>query len=237
MSRKMAIIGGIGSESGLSPALISSLLAEDYHVMGIARSPAGKQEVMAPFSQEPKVEFLWGDLSDASFLAKLVNRFESGGDTIDVYIHQAAKLVLKPFLESDIGDFEACWDTGVKTAVVATKALLPAMLARGKGTMIFTGATASMRGSAKSAPFAAAKFALRALSQSLAREFGPRGIHVAHVIVDGVIAGNRAQETFGLAPKACIQPHALAKVFVDLVRQDASCWTQELDVRPAVERF
>jgi NAD(P)-dependent dehydrogenase (short-subunit alcohol dehydrogenase family) len=109
------------------------------------------------------------------------------------------------------------------------------MLARGGGTLIFTGATASLRGGAGFANLAVGKFGLRALAQSMARELGPQGVHVAHVIVDGLIgAGNQAG---GGLPDSRLDPAAIAENYLALHRQHRSAWTQELDLRPWVERF
>ncbi|HAU06409.1 MAG TPA: hypothetical protein DCS49_01295, partial [Gammaproteobacteria bacterium] len=102
---------------------------------------------------------------------------------------------------------------------------------------ILTGATASLKANANSSPFAIAKFGLRALSQSLAREFGPQGIHISHLIIDGIITGERAQQQFNIHPSSCIKADSLAAVYLDLMRQDPSCWSQEIDVRPATETF
>ena len=100
-----------------------------------------------------------------------------------------------------------------------------------------TGATASIRGGAKFAAFASAKFALRGLAQSLAREFGPQGIHVAHVLIDGLIWGPPARDLHGAEQINCISPESIAKTYMGLIEQDSSCWTHEVDIRPYKESF
>jgi NAD(P)-dependent dehydrogenase (short-subunit alcohol dehydrogenase family) len=107
------------------------------------------------------------------------------------------------------------------------------MVTRGAGTIIFTGATASLRGGANFANLASPKFALRAVAQSMARELGPRGIHVAHVIIDGRIG----HADVAAAPDSRLAPEAIAQVYLDLHRQQRSAWSQELDLRPWVEKF
>jgi len=107
------------------------------------------------------------------------------------------------------------------------------MVTRGSGTILFTGATASLRGGANFANLASPKFALRAVAQSMARELGPRGIHVAHIIIDGQIG---AEDTTS-SPDSRLRPEAIAQVYLDLHRQQRSAWTQEMDLRPWVERF
>ncbi|MEO0501075.1 MAG: SDR family oxidoreductase, partial [Pseudomonadota bacterium] len=116
------------------------------------------------------------------------------------------------------------------------------MVPRGRGTILFTGATASMRGAAGFSAFAGAKHALRALAQSMARELGPQGIHVAHIVVDGMIDGKFARENFPdvearLERQEILSPDAIAEAYVMLRRQDRSAWTHELDLRPWTEAF
>jgi len=110
------------------------------------------------------------------------------------------------------------------------------MLPRGSGTILFTGASASVKGYAQSAPFAMGKFALRGLAQSMARELGPQGIHVAHVVVDGGIRSARRPEAAD-RPDALLDPDAIAASYLHLVQQHRSAWTFELEVRPWVEKF
>ncbi len=110
------------------------------------------------------------------------------------------------------------------------------MLPRGSGTILFTGASASVKGYAQSAPFAMGKFALRGLAQSMARELGPQGIHVAHVVVDGGIRSARRPEGAD-RPDAMLDPDAMAASYLHLVRQHRSAWTFELELRPWVEKF
>ena len=120
---------------------------------------------------------------------------------------------------------------GFLTGQAAARAMLP----RGSGTILFTGASASIKGYANSAPFAMAKFALRGLTQSLARELGA-GIHVAHVIVDGGIRSAARPEP-GDRPDSMLDPDAIASAFLHLIDQPRSAWTHEIDLRPWAERF
>jgi NAD(P)-dependent dehydrogenase (short-subunit alcohol dehydrogenase family) len=116
------------------------------------------------------------------------------------------------------------------------------MAPRGRGSILFTGATASLRGSAGFAAFASAKHALRALAQSMARELGPEGIHVAHVVIDGAIDTEFIRETFGDAlaqrgPDAMLAPDDIAEAYWAIHAQPRSAWTFEIDLRPWVERW
>jgi NAD(P)-dependent dehydrogenase (short-subunit alcohol dehydrogenase family) len=147
-------------------------------------------------------------------------------------IYNAHKFLVKPFADTCVADFETVWRTDVLGAVATAKSLLPSMLENGGGTMILSGATASRRGSIGFSAFASAKFALRGLAQSLAREYGPLGIHVAHVIIDGIIRGGHAQQLYNIPDETCIDPSALAAAYLSLIAQPRSAWSQEIDIRP-----
>jgi NAD(P)-dependent dehydrogenase (short-subunit alcohol dehydrogenase family) len=110
------------------------------------------------------------------------------------------------------------------------------MLLVGQGAILFTGASASVKGYPGSAPFAMGKFALRGLAQSIARELAPKGIHVAHVVIDGVIR-NPGREEPADAPDSMLDPDAIARTYLHLLQQDRSVWTWEVELRPWVERF
>ena len=136
-------------------------------------------------------------------------------------------------------DFEDGWRAGCFGGFLVGRAAARLMAPAGRGTILFTGATASLRGSANFAGFAVGKFGLRALAQSMARELGPKGIHVAHVIVDGMIeaehrAGRKRSEN---APDALLDPNAIAEAYWQLHRQPRNAWTHELDLRPWLEKF
>ena len=134
-------------------------------------------------------------------------------------------------------DFEATWRTSVLGAVACAQAVLPGMVQCGRGALIFSGATASIRGAARFAAFAVAKFALRGLAQSLAREYHAQGVHVTHVVLDGLLRGSKSVARFGGRDKAAIDPTEVAKTYRWLAEQEQSAWTHELDLRPASEKF
>jgi NAD(P)-dependent dehydrogenase (short-subunit alcohol dehydrogenase family) len=134
-------------------------------------------------------------------------------------------------------DFEYCWRVGAFAGFLIGQAAARRMVPRGSGTILFTGATASLRGGANFANLASPKFALRAIAQSMARELGPRGIHVAHVIIDGQIGGTARGEGDARLPDSRLAPDAIAEAYLDLHRQHRSAWAQEIDLRPWVERF
>lgn len=127
--------------------------------------------------------------------------------------------------------FEQAWRTGCFAGFLVGRAAAASMLSRGRGTIIFSGATGSIRGGAGFAAFASPKFALRALAQAMARELGPKGIHVAHVVLDGMIAQEDSPS------ERLLQPTAIAETYYQLHLQDRAAWTHELDLRPSSETF
>lgn len=237
MRQDAVVIGGVSENSNFSEALIHALLESGFYVIAIGRNIEAKNRLVERFTNNHQVVFKSGELSDKAILEPIVEDLRSEQRRLSVYIHNAAKLVLKPFLKTASGDFETCWHSSVITAVEAARIFMPVMLEHRQGVMIFTGATASLKGNSGSSPFCVAKFGLRALSQSLAREFGPQGIHVAHVIVDGVIEGMRAQNEFGMSIEKCIQSRDIAAEYIRLIGQSPSCWSQEIDLRPSCEKF
>jgi NAD(P)-dependent dehydrogenase (short-subunit alcohol dehydrogenase family) len=146
------------------------------------------------------------------------------------------------FADLDAATFEAYWRVCCFGAFLTAKRVMPILAAQERGSMIFTGASASLRGRPNFAHFSAAKGALRNLAQSLAREYGPQGVHVAHVLIDGVVNGDQAQSRFGsyidnLGPDGALDPAAIAEAFWMVHRQPRSAWTHELDLRPFKESW
>lgn len=156
----------------------------------------------------------------------------------EVFVYNAGAFQMGGILEITPEQFDFCLKANCAGAFYGARQILPAMQEAGRGTVLLTGATASMRGSAKFAALATGKFGLRALSQSMAREFGPQGVHVAHVIVDGQINTPRVRE---MSPdrdeNTMLSPDAIAETYWQLHAQDPTAWTLELDVRPSPESF
>ncbi|HET9625798.1 MAG TPA: SDR family NAD(P)-dependent oxidoreductase [Kofleriaceae bacterium] len=156
----------------------------------------------------------------------------------DVLVYNAGAFEVASVLDITPADLERTWKTNCLGGLIASQAVLPAMLREGRGTILFSGATASLRGGARFAHLAVGKFGLRALAQSMARELGPRGVHVAHVLIDAVIDTPRIRARFADGdPSKYAAPAALAESYWHLYTQDPSAWTHELDLRPSVEKF
>jgi NAD(P)-dependent dehydrogenase (short-subunit alcohol dehydrogenase family) len=214
------IIAGYGP--GLGQAIKELFEKNGYHVTSLARST----------EQYPV------DLSNAKQTKVVIRKAIAEHGPPDTVIHNVAVLIKGKFLNLDAADFEQAWRSIVLSAVNISHAVIPAMQAQGKGTLILTGATASMRGSSGFSPFSSAKFALRGLAQSLAREFQPHGIHVVHPVIDGIIWSELSLARFpNIKQENCLQPEELAKTYWDLAHQSPSAWTHELDIRPSSEHF
>jgi NAD(P)-dependent dehydrogenase (short-subunit alcohol dehydrogenase family) len=158
-------------------------------------------------------------------------------------VHNAGGFARKSLLETSAAEFEQAWCNACLGGFLVGREAVRLMLAGGdgkrhRGTLIFTGATASLRGGAQFHNIAVSKFGVRALAQSMAREFQPRGIHVAHVIIDGQIESERPGRSVAeRGIDAVLSPDAIAETYYQLHLQPPSAWTQELDLRPYVEKF
>ncbi len=233
-----AMIGGVGP--GLGEVLVKRLIAGGYQVAGLARTQTSLSRLNEELNEDPAAPMFKGlacDLTDEKAVEDVVTEVWKDWGDIDLYIHNPSGLVLKPFMETDPEDFESLWRVFCLGAVHATRAVLPSMLKAKSGCLLYIGATASVKAGPKSAAFASAKFALRGLAQSLARAHGPQGVHVAHLIIDGVIWSERAANRSGIAEEDCLNPEAIAETCFHIITQDRSAWTHELDIRPDTEAF
>lgn len=156
----------------------------------------------------------------------------------DLVVYNAGAYQPAAVVDITVDDFERCWRVGCLGGFLCGREAARSMLQAGHGTILFTGATASIRGGAGFANLAVGKFGLRALSQSMARELGPKNIHVAHVIIDGQILSERYAALAADRPDdGLLDPDKIAGNYLQLHKQQRSAWTQELDLRPWVEKF
>lgn len=185
------------------------------------------------------------DVASASFVGEVFRNVVEDVGTPRLVVFNAGTFVPQGIVETEPDEFERCWRIGCMGGFLAAQQTVEAMRDAGPrddgtlGTMLFTGATASLRGGAGFQNLAVGKFGLRALAQSMAREYGPEGIHVAHVVIDGQIrnddrAGHSAAER---GADAVLDPDAIAETYWHLHTQHRSAWTHELDLRPWVEKF
>jgi short-subunit dehydrogenase len=237
VEKKNIVIGGVGDTSELSIVLIKKLIEKNYRVFGIARSQSTLESLKEQIGSPEEFNPISLDLLDEKSVAKEMSNLESSYGPIYGYIHNVGKLFRGAFLKSTFEDFKSSLETNFETAIPISQALLKSMLPPKEGVLIFTGATASIKGSANFSPFASAKFALRGFTQSLAREFAPQGIHVCHVLVDGVIWGKRAKDTFKMDENSCISAYDLADIYLNILTHKKRAWSNEVDVRSYMEKF
>lgn len=231
----MAVVVGVGP--GLGWVLVRRFAAAGMKVAMAARDSAKLDELLR---REPlaRVRGYPCDATDAGAVAALFDQVESDLGPPDLAVFNAGAYRPGAILEIDPADFERCWRIGCFGGFLVGQAAARGMVERGRGTIIFTGATASLRGSSGFANLAVPKFGLRALAQSMARELGPKGIHVAHVVIDGQIRCGRYEHLLAQrGPDSLLEPGAIADVYYQLHLQPRSAWTHELDLRPWVERF
>ena len=224
MDNPLAIVAGAGP--GLGQTLVSAFDQNGFTAFGLNRTiPPGADQVLQV------------DLADPEHtMAELQNIICTHGAP-KLVIQNTAKLVISPFEDTSIADFEATWQAIVLSTVNLAKGVLPAMVDTGGGTFIVSGATASLRGGKNFSAFASAKAGLRALTQSLAREYGPQGVHVVHVVLDGIVDTKASRNLHKMDPARMMQPVDIAETYLALVKQPQSTWTHELDLRPKGEAF
>ncbi len=221
----------VGAGDGLSASLARKLSAAGLKVALAARDTAKLSALLG----ETGAEAFACEASRTDEVARLFRQVEARLGPPEVAIYNPSARVRGPVVELDPGAVERALAVTAFGGFLVAQQAARLMLARGSGTILFTGASAGVKGFARSAPFAMGKFALRGLAQSLARELGPQGVHVAHVVIDGVIGSRRSA---GRADQPDhLDPDAIADTYLQLIAQPRSAWTHELEVRPWSETF
>ena len=237
MNGKVAAILGVGP--GLGAAVAGRFASEGFDVALMART----DESVAPAREEiaaieGRALSVPADATDPDSVAAAFERVRGELGDPEVFVYNAGAFQMGGILELSPAQFDDCFRANCAGAFYAAQQVLPAMVEAGRGTVLLTGATASLRGSARFSALAVGKFGLRALAQSMAREFGPQGVHVAHVIIDGQINTPRVRDRFSDREEhTMLSPEAIAETYWQLHSQDPTAWTLELDLRPAVESF
>jgi NAD(P)-dependent dehydrogenase (short-subunit alcohol dehydrogenase family) len=238
---KAVLVVGAGDATG---GAIARRFAREGFIACVTRRSADK---LAPLVERIRAEGgqAQGFASDArqeDEVVALVERIEREVAPIEVAVFNIGANVRFMVTETTERVYRKVWEMGALAGFLVGREVAKAMLPRGRGTIVFTGATASVRGSAGFSAFAGAKHALRALAQSMARELGPQGIHVAHVVIDGAIdtefIAQNFPERYALkASGGILDPEAIAEAYWQLHRQHRSAWTHELDLRPWSEKW
>lgn len=228
VAQETAVVVGVGP--GLGWHLVKRFAAAGMKVIMAARRQDRLEALLAAEPLEG-VTPVACDVSDPAAVERL---FAQAGTPDVVVFNVGGSFATSSILDLTAETMERSWRRGCLGGFLVGQAAIRAMHARGSGTVIFTGATASKRGSKGFAAFAMPSFAMRAVAQSMAREFGPQGIHIGYVIIDGEIAQAEGAER---ARDTKLDPAAIAEAYYQLHRQDRSAWTLEMDLRPAAERF
>jgi NAD(P)-dependent dehydrogenase (short-subunit alcohol dehydrogenase family) len=224
----------VGAGSGLSASL-ARLLAADGLKIGLA---ARNVEKLAALAAETGAAVHACDASRPAEVEALFARLEPAlGGAPDVVIYNASGRLRGSIADLDPDAVARSLMVSAYGGFLVAQAAARRMLPHRHGAILLTGASASVKGFAGSAPFAMGKFGLRGLGQSLARELQPQGIHVAHIVIDGAIRNPDRGGEPADAPDSQLDPNAIARGYRDLLRQDRSAWTSELELRPWVERF
>ena len=220
----------VGAGSGLSASLARRGAREGMSLVLAARDA----QKLGPLAQETGAATIACDASRPEQVDRLFTELDKGGDRLDLVIYNPSGRARGPVTELDPAAVQhAIMVTAFGGFLVAQQAARR-MLQQGHGTILFTGASASVKGYPRSSSFAMGKFALRGLAQSLARELQPQNIHVGHIVIDGGIANPQRSAS---SPDALLDPDAIADAYFALYRQHRSAWAWEIELRPWVETF
>ncbi|GLI96044.1 SDR family NAD(P)-dependent oxidoreductase [Methylocystis echinoides] len=237
-----AVVIGVGAETGLGAALARRFAREGLRVTIAGRTPERLRVVAEQITAAGgAVSVKVADAANEAGVAALFDEADSDG-AVELVAYNVGSNVAASALETTPELFERLWRQNTFGGFIVGREAARRMAPRGKGTILFTGATASMRARPPFLAFGAAKAGLRAVAQGLAREFSPQGVHVAHVVIDGVIEGDYAATNFAEYVRSkgadgLLAVDDIADVYWTLHRQPRSVWTHELDLRPFKEPF
>jgi NAD(P)-dependent dehydrogenase (short-subunit alcohol dehydrogenase family) len=239
-----AIVVGVGPEAGLGGALCKRLAVEGLHVFVAGRTPDKVEKVaVAIRSAGGRASAVAVDTTKEKDVIGLFDRAEKEGDgVLHLVIYNAGNAAMGQLHDMEASFFEDVWRVGCFGGFLVGREAVRRMLPRGRGSILYTGATASLRGKPATTAFAAAKAGLRSLAQSMARAYGPQGLHVAHVVVDGGIAGDKIihgipQFAQAMGEDGLVSLDGLADAYWYLHNQPRAAWTHELDLRTFKESF
>ncbi|MFN5702089.1 MAG: SDR family NAD(P)-dependent oxidoreductase [Betaproteobacteria bacterium] len=233
----------IGAGDATGSAVARRFAREGYTVCVARRTEAALKPLVEQINAEGGRAVAFGlDARREDQVVSFFNQIEAEVGPIEVVVFNVGGNVRFPILETTAQKYFKVWEMCALAGFLAGREAARVMLPRGRGTVLFTGATASLRGAAGFSAFAGGKAALRALAQSLARELGPKGLHVAHVVIDGLIDTAYSREHFAqrvaeAGPNGILNPDHIAQAYWWLHNQPCDAWTFELDLRPGVERW
>ncbi len=222
----------VGAGTGISASLARKLAALGVHVTLAARNVQKLDELINAIGAQGFA----ADASDPHSVAALFEHMAARRGPPDLVVYNAGARAHGPLAELDPAAVQKAIAVTAFGGFLVARQAAQCMVPRGRGAILLTGATASVKGFAQSAAFAMGKFALRGLAQSAARELGPKGIHVAHFIIDGAVRSAQRPDPAD-KPDSTLDPDAIAQAYIDVLRQPRSAWSHEVELRPWVERF
>ena len=235
------LVLGVGPEQGLGVALCKKFAEEGFRVFGCGRNIENMKALDKLSVENGSIEGMVADVTNPGDVSKLFEEIDKTQTILKSVVYNAGNNNASPFLEMDLAFFQDLWEVCAKGAFLISQQAIPRLLNEG-GSIIFTGATASIRSRPPFTAFAAAKSAERSLAQGLSKEFGPQGIHVAHVIIDGIIDGDKVNLRFpefanSKGEDGKLNIESIAENFVMLHNQKRSTWSFEIDLRPWSENW
>jgi NAD(P)-dependent dehydrogenase (short-subunit alcohol dehydrogenase family) len=239
----VAVVVGVGQSRGLGAAIARRTAREGLHTFIAGRTEERLESIVKEIeAQGGKATAVKTDTTVAADVVRLLDRATQEGGSLDFVAFNAGNNRMNPLLEMEDDFFEEVWRLCCMGAFLVGRESARRMVEQGSGSILFTGATASVRARPPFTAFASAKAALRALSQGMAREFGPQGIHVGHVVIDGMIDGDQLHGRFPelkerMGEMGMLDVDAIADAFWVLHTQHPTAWTWELDVRPYKEKW
>jgi NAD(P)-dependent dehydrogenase (short-subunit alcohol dehydrogenase family) len=233
---RTAVVAGVGP--GLGAALVRKFVAEGCRVGMLARSPDYLAELEDELGARNALAIPTDITEDGAVTAAFAQVKDRFGP-VDILVNHASLSNWKGLMDITPAEFERAWRVTVLGALHCCRVAAADMLTDKRGgSILFTGATSSIRGRQGAIDFSSAKFALRGLADSMARELWPQGVHVAHVLIDGIIDSATVRRQMNLAPdEPLLSPDDIARVYWSLIEQEPSAWSFELEVRPHTEEF
>ena len=238
---KSVLVLGVGPDQGLGVALCKKFAEEGYTVFGCGRNKENMNSLENTSVSNGTIHGVVADVTNPDDVIHIFKKIDESETQLESVIYNAGNNNAKPFLEMDLDFFQELWEVCAKGAFLVSQQAIPRLL-EGGGSLLFTGATASIRSRPPFTAFAAAKSAERSLAQGLSKEFGPQGIHVANVIIDGIIDGDKVNLRFpdfanSKGEDGKLDIESIAENFLMLHKQKKSTWSFEIDLRPWSENW
>jgi len=243
MTQKDQAVLVVGAGDAIGSAIVRKFAREGYKVVGVRRNAEKLEPLVKEMTDEGLTVHGWAcDARKEEAIEELFKRIETEVAPLEVVVFNIGANVPMSILDTTTRKFYKIWEMACLSGFLTGREAAKHMLPREKGTIIFTGATAAVKGSAGFAAFASAKHGLRAVAQSMARELGPNNIHVAHVVIDAAVDTPWIQENVlatrkNRKPDDIVEPNSIADNYLNLHKQSRDAWTFELDLRPWVEKW